>query len=236
MKKLIYLGLFLVVLSGLSACTSYNYYVAGLNKTNMSGYHTFAWMPVGNTNAKGSSMIADAKIKDAATMALSDKGLRLQQHNPDLLVSYSTMVGTGTRTNYYPNYGYYGGFYPGFGFGLGWGGGWGGWGGWGFYRPWYYAYGAPFAYGGVIADTEHYKEGTIIIDLIDTRTKQVVWRGFGVGEVHHNPQKNVDDLPKVVDGVLDQLHINPSPGNFRRRGPGPGPARRPGYYPTSNSI
>ena len=61
-------------------------------------------------------------------------------------------------------------------------------------------------------------------------------RGFGVGEVHNNPQKNIDDLPKVVEGVLDQLHVNPSPGNFRRRGPGPGPARRPGYYPTSNSI
>jgi hypothetical protein len=231
MKKLIYLGLFLLVLSVLSACdTRYNYYVAGLNKTNMSGYRSFAWMPVdNNANTKGSSQVADATIKDAATASLSTKGLRLQQRNPDLLISYSTMIGKGTRTYYYPDYGY-GGFYPGFGYDFGWGG-WGGWGGrWGWgYRPYYYAYGAPFAYGGGGVGQEHYKEGTIIIDLIDTRTKQVVWRGFGVGEVHHNPQKDIQDLPKVVAGVLDQLHVTPAPGGMRR-----GPVRRQLYTPASS--
>jgi len=232
MKKLIYLGLFAVALSGLSACTSYDYYVAGLNKTNMSGYHSFAWMPMNNGNEKGNSMVADASIKDAATQALSQKGLRLQQRNPDLLISYSTKVGTGTRTNYYPDYGY-GGFYPGFGFG--WGGGWGGWGRWG-YRPYYYAYGAPFGYYGGLtyAEQEHYKEGTIIIDLIDTRTKRVVWRGFGVGEVHHNPQKDLEALPKVVDGVLQQLNVTQVANSYRAQ---PAPARRSVYHPAStNSI
>ena len=58
-------------------------------------------------------------------------------------------------------------------------------------------------------EQEHYKEGTLIIDLIDTRTRKIVWRGFGVGEVHNNPQKTIDDLPKVVNGVLDQLQLTP---------------------------
>ncbi len=213
MKKSIFWGMIVLVIAGLSSCTSYNYYVAGLNRTNLSNYRTFAWMPVGNNanNNRDNSMVADAKIKDAATDALVQKGLKLQQNNPDLLISYSTQVGRGTRTYYYPSYGY-GGFgwggYPGFGFGLGYG--WGGWGAWG-YRPYYYAYGDPFLYGGALnMGKEHYKEGTIIIDLIDRRTRQVVWRGFGVGEVHHNPQKDIEDLPKVVDGVLAQLSLAPS--------------------------
>ncbi|RYZ77093.1 MAG: DUF4136 domain-containing protein, partial [Proteobacteria bacterium] len=50
----------------------------------------------------------------------------------------------------------------------------------------------------------------LIIDLIDRRSKQVVWRGFGVGEVHNNPQKDVEDLPKVVAGVFEQLSLAPS--------------------------
>jgi len=58
---------------------------------------------------------------------------------------------------------------------------------------------------------KHYKEGTLIIDLIDTHTRKIVWRGFGVGEVHHDPQKDIDDLPKVVNGILDQLQLTPSP-------------------------
>ena len=210
MKKSIYLVLIALTLTGLSACDTYNYYTAGLNRTNMSGYHSFAWMPAVENPKKQNTRNndeADAKIKDAATTALQAKGLTLQKQNPDLVVVYTTTVGRGSRTEYYTDYpGFYGGW--GWGAGWGWGSRWG-WGGWA--RPGYYAFGGPFSYyGGVTyAEQEHYKEGTIIIDLIDTRTKKVVWRGFGVGEVHHNPQKNIDDIPKVVTGVLNQLDLTP---------------------------
>jgi uncharacterized protein DUF4136 len=130
----------------------------------------------------------------------------LNRSNPDLIVNYTTKVGQGTLTTYYTPY--YGGWGPGFGWGWGWR-----------YRPYYYAYGAPFAYYGGItyADQEHYKEGTLIIDLIDARTRKIVWRGFGVGEVHHDPQKTIDDLPKVVNGILEQLQVTPAAGRQYRR-------------------
>lgn len=200
MKRSIYLGLMFLLVCGLSACDSYNYYIAARNKTNMSGYHTFAWMPVANVNA---NQQADAAIKSSTTTALQGKGLALQQQKPDLLVSYTVTVGRGTRTDYYTP-GWYGGPYWGWGGGFGWGWGWRGW-----YGGPYYAFGGPFPYyGGVTyAEQENYKEGTLIIDLIDRRTRKVVWRGFGVGEVHHNQQKNIDDLPKVVDGILKQLNV-----------------------------
>ena len=69
------------------------------------------------------------------------------------------------------------------------------------------------------AEQDHYKEGTLIIDLVDRRTRKIVWRGFGVGEVHNNPQKNIDDLPKVVDGVLAQLKLSPDEMRVRRGRP-----------------
>lgn len=172
----------------------------------MSGYHTFAWMPPsqsGDTKIAGSN--ADLNIKDAATQALSSKGLKLSQSHPDLIVNYSRIVGKGTYTTYYSPY------YGGWGFGLG----WGRWGGW--YNP-YYAFGGPFSYYGNItyADREHYKEGTLIIDLIDPQTRKIVWRGFGVGEVHHDPQKDVQDLPKVVNGILEQLQVSQMPMKMRQ--------------------
>jgi hypothetical protein len=201
MKTSTYLVLGFLIISGLSACSSYNYYTAGLNKTNMSQYRSFAWIsPEGQSDNKPTaSAVADLKIKDAAVASLTTKGLRLQKNNPDLLVTYTAKVGLGSKTVYYPTY-YGTGFYPGFGLSWGWG-----------YRPYYYGFGYPFAYyGGLTAvDKEHYKEGTIIIDLIDTHTKKVVWRGYGVGEVHHNVQKNIDDIPKVVDGIIGQLQLTP---------------------------
>lgn len=202
MKTLLYLVLVCFVTAGLSSCSSYNYYTAGLNKTNMSRYHSFAWLPPqGDNKLPAAGAVADLKIKDAAVASLSSKGLRLQTGNPDLLVTYTATVGIGSKTVYSPTY-YGSGFYPGWGFGWGWG--------WG-YRPYYYGFGAPFIYygGSTATGKEHYKEGTIIIDLIDTHTHRVVWRGYGVGEVHHNPQKNVEELPKVVDGIISQLQLSP---------------------------
>lgn len=204
MKRSIYLAVMVLILSGLSACTTYNYYTAAINKTNLSNYRTFAWMPQTNNGGKRmTNDLADARIREAATTALVAKGLRLDQRNPDLVVNYTRIVGRGVRTNYYSPYPYYGGFYPGWGLGWGWGWGWR-------FNPYFY-YGAPFGYYGGLtyAEKEHYKEGTLIIDLVDTHTRKIVWRGFGVGEVHHDPQKDVDDLPKVVNGVLDQLQLAP---------------------------
>lgn len=209
MKRSIYLGLMVLFVCGLSACDSYNYYTAAINKTNMSGYHSFAWMPGPKSNA---SQQADAAIKTSTTTALQSKGLALQQQRPDLLISYTVTVGRGTRTNYYDAVpGWYNGPYLGWGFGWGWG--------WrGYYGSPYYAYGGPFPYYGGLTyeEQEHYKEGTLIIDLIDRKTRKVVWRGFGVGEVHHDQQKNIDDLPKVVDGILKQLNVG-AQGNIMYR-------------------
>jgi hypothetical protein len=210
MKRAIYTGLAILLVSALSACSSYNYYTAARNKTDLSSYRTFAWLPPEASNKAGGVVkkeIADERVKEAAISALQTKGLRLQENDPDLLVSYSTVTGRGVKTEFYPAY--YGGF--------GWGG-WGGWGwGWGYgYRPFYGGFyggwgggwgGWGYPYGGGGYARVPYKEGTLIIDIIDRNTRRLVWRGFGVGELH-NPKRTLDELPKVVDGVLKQLQIN----------------------------
>lgn len=199
----------LLLVATLSACSSYNYYTAARNKTDLSAYRTFAWLPPATMTNKAGAVVkkevADEKVKDAAISALENKGLKFQENNPDLLVSYTTVTGRGMKTEFYP---YYYGGYPGFGlgFGWGWGGGWGyrpfyGYGGWG----WGYPYG--YGYGGGGYARVPYKEGTLIIDIMDTKSRKLVWRGFGVGELH-NPQKTVKELPKVVNGIIEQLQLN----------------------------
>ncbi len=220
MKKISYILLITFIAAAWSACTSYNYYKAGANQLNVRQYHTFALAPQGNANTKmppiNSAMprqlnyinnnkyynnpAADNRIKEATIATLTGKGLTYAANGQaDLLVQYSTMVDRGTRNGYsYPYYGgYYGGFYGGFGWGYGWRPFWGGyWGG-----PWGgYGYGYPVQ--------EHFKEGVITVDLIDARTRRVIWRGFGTGELHRNPQKSIDDIPKVIDGMFKQLPVS----------------------------
>lgn len=207
MKKTINTGLVLLLVATLSACSSYNYYTAARNKTDLSAYRTFAWLPPATMTNKAGAVVkkevADERVKDAAISALENKGLKFQENNPDLLVSYTTVTGRGMKTEFYP---YYYGGYPGFGLGFGWG--WGG--GWG-YRPFYgyggWGWGYPYGYGGGGYARVPYKEGTLIIDIMDTKSRKLVWRGFGVGELH-NPQKTVKELPKVVNGIIEQLQLN----------------------------
>jgi hypothetical protein len=206
MKRYIHLMLAVAFVSALSACSSYNYYTAAANKTNLTAYRTFAFAaPEKNPNKQWRPLdeIGSGKLQQAAKQALTTKGLTLQDQSPDLLVRYATVTGRGTKTEFY---GPYGGFYSGWGYGgWGWGRGW--------YRPywgfgWGGGWGWPYYGGYSYAQKVHYKEGTIIIDLIDSKTQRVVWRGYGVGELH-NPKQTMNDIPKVVDGIIKQLDLTP---------------------------
>jgi hypothetical protein len=211
MKKIINLGLVVLLVSALSACSSYNYYTAARNKTDLSSYRTFTWLaPDMQTDKAGALVkkeIGDEAVKNATIAALQAKGLKLVDNNsnPDLIVSYSTLTGRGMKTEFYPSY--YGGLYTGWG--------WGGYGGWG-YRSFYgyggFGYGPGWGWGGYGGGSYArvpYKEGTLIIDMIDRNSRQLVWRGFGVGELH-NPKTTIKELPKVVNGVIGQLQLIPA--------------------------
>ncbi|WP_374949150.1 DUF4136 domain-containing protein [Mucilaginibacter sp.] len=206
MKKYINLMLAVICVSALSACSSYNYYTAAANKTNLSQYRTFAWAAQRqNPNKQWRPLdeIGNGKLQEATKVALIQKGLVLEQQNPDLLVRYATVTGRGTKLQFNSPY-----------YGYGWGG-FGGWGYGGFYRPWGWGgyggwgYGYGGGWGGYgYGQKVSYKEGTIIIDLIDTKTNTIVWRGYGVGELH-NPKQTMNDIPKVVDGIIKQLELAP---------------------------
>ncbi|GGH15903.1 DUF4136 domain-containing protein [Mucilaginibacter phyllosphaerae] len=203
MKKYIHLMLAVACMSALSACSSYNYYTAAQNKTNLSAYRTFALAgPTTSRNKQWRPLdeIGNGKIQKATEQALTSKGLVMAQQNPDLLVHYATVTGRGSKMEFYTPY--YGGFYGGWG----WGGGW--------YRPWgwgfgYGGWGGPWGgYGPTYAQKVHYKEGTIIIDLVDSKTQRIVWRGYGVGELR-NPKQTMNDIPKIVEGIIKQLDLAP---------------------------
>ena len=78
-------------------------------------------------------------------------------------------------------------FYDGFGGGWGWrrfGGG---------------------GFGDATTTTETYKVGTLVIDLFDTRTKQLIWRGSASDTLSNNSNKNIKDLDKGVTKMFNKF-------------------------------
>ena len=199
MKRIVYVLITTLCLGVLSGCSRYTYYSIG--NSNINKYHTFAWLPPlrknpGNASSTAVSYyqndIADQKIKDQATADLESRGLVLNSNRPDLLVRYTVMVNREVKTFNEPVYNYaWDGFYPRYRFYHG--------------RGFYWGYRRAFPiYVGNEIEKVPYKEGTLIIDLIDRRSGKVVWRGYAQGEVN-NPQSAINDLPKIVDGIFNKL-------------------------------
>src|SRR2546422_9812476 len=71
-------------------------------------------------------------------------------------------------------------FYDGFG---GWGWGWGG--------------------GGTATTTvQTYEVGTMVVDLFDTKTKQIVWRGTATSTVPDKPNKKEEKVEKALEKMF----------------------------------
>jgi hypothetical protein len=195
MKKYIYLVVLISVVWIFAACSNYTYYGVGNSTVNISKYRTFAWLPPID-KAKTIDDITDEKITTEATDQLEKRGLVLKSSRPDALVRYTVMIDDKVRTFNDPQYVYTrGGYYPRLGYYRG-------------NRYMYYSYRQPFpVYVGEDVEQVPYKQGTLIIDLIDGKTKKVIWRGYGVGEVS-NPETAYKDIPKVVEGIIKKLPLN----------------------------
>ena len=71
---------------------------------------------------------------------------------------------------------------------------------------WGYGYG-PYGYGGWYGgggvDVTQYREGTLILDVIDTKAKQLVWRGFATAAL--NPDAPMEKRERKLDEVITQV-------------------------------
>ncbi|MAQ75780.1 MAG: hypothetical protein CL613_05550, partial [Aquimarina sp.] len=78
-----------------------------------------------------------------------------------------------------------------------------------YYDPYYYNY--YFGYGDVVGydvNYDRYKDGTLIVDLVDRKTKEVIWSGAATDEIYMNNESKaisqyVDDLFKDFPTVAD---------------------------------
>ncbi len=62
-----------------------------------------------------------------------------------------------------------------------------------------------WGYGPVVTE---FTQGSVIVDLVDPATKELLWRGNGVAHVSNQPEEFRKDLRQTVNAILDKL---PSP-------------------------
>ena len=189
MKKLKLFLFPVLALIFLSSCTSVRVLSDYDQKANFSEYKSYAFYKTGIDKAQISDL-DKKRILRAVETEMTARGF-VKSDSPDILISIFTKEQE--RVDIYNNNFGWGGFggwgWGGFG-GWGWGGlGWGGFGGWG---------------GGNMVSTS--TEGSQYIDLIDTKTKQLVWQGKGEGTLANtkNIQKKEQRIQLFVSQIMEQ--------------------------------
>jgi len=116
------------------------------------------------------------RIKEAINTALAAKGWTLVQSGGDVaIVAIDTTQNQQTLNTFYD------------GFGGGWR--WRGFGG----------------FGDSTTTVENYKVGTLVVDLFDSHTKTLVWRGSASDALSDKSDKNIKTLDKGVEKMFDHF-------------------------------
>lgn len=146
------------------------------HSVNFRAYKTWAWYPQQRPDteggpARGYESFLDKRMRTAVEAEMTRKGLTQVESNPDVFVAYSAKVEDKQRIN--------NGAYSPFGYG-------------------YYGYGG---YGRGMNTVSEYKEGTVIIDFVDAKRKELAWRGMGEAQVE-NQTISEPEVYRIVGSVL----------------------------------
>lgn len=151
---------------------------------DFSAYKTFGW-PGGDRppeDALAQNPLIAKRIEHSIEEALKAKGYSmLEEGMPDIvIITHAGVQEKMQITNY--STGYYGGY--------------GGYHGYGHYGGW--------GYGGTHTDVTYYDEATLLMDFIDTDSKELVWRGVAskiLGNTS-DPERMQANIDKVIEKML----------------------------------
>jgi hypothetical protein len=155
----------LLALVALAGCASAPETHADYDETvDFAQYRSFAFFDKVGTDEADYESLTTQHLKASTRRELEARGYRYSESAPDLLVNFNASVTQQTRVRPAPMFygGYYGYGYPGY---------YGYWGG--YYEPYVY----------------QYEEGTLRIDIVDARRKQLVWEGVTVGRITDKAKK-----------------------------------------------
>jgi len=169
----------LMLLVAMSGCSTLEITSDFDPAANFSSFKTFGWEPNHpqvTGNPRLDNPLLSKRIKHAVEKVLTAKGFSLagSDTKPDFYIAYHVALNEKVSVSSMNNY---------YGYAPGWG--------------WNYAYA-----GGV--DVYQYEQGSLMLDIVDAATNQLVWRGSAQAEVDQYAKDEKKDklLNSAVSGML----------------------------------
>jgi hypothetical protein len=187
MRNLLLLFFLGVILAG---CSSVQVSYDYDQQADFSSIRSYAWRGVDVPgDVLSQNPLAGKRIRQSIDRHLADRGYQLVDDKPDVLVAIHAVTKEKMRvTN------------------------WGG-----YYRdPWYDPWWGPGPYGGRM-DVQYYTEGTLVIDIVDAASNELIWRGLGMSLVrkYKNQEQMQEAIDRCVTEILDRFPPEQAPGTIR---------------------
>ncbi len=164
----------LLLFAVLGSCSSVKVASDYDKNVDFTQFKTFAFYKSGIDKAEISDL-DKKRILHAIEESLQAKGFT-KSENPDLLVNIFTKAREQVNVNQFNS-----------GWGYGWGYGW-----------------SPWGFGANQSSISTYTEGTLFIDLIDAKKKELIWQGEGVGNLTKNADKKDERVREFVAKILEK--------------------------------
>lgn len=167
----------LLSLALLGACSGYHVTYDYDVTTSYGRYKTFDYY-TSKKGTGGTTSLMDKRVRAAVEKELQAKGFIMEtKADPDFLVTYYPIV----HERRYRTTTH-----------IGWG--------WG-YRPIYGRIGTS------TSQVHHYQEGTIVIEIVDFKSNQMIWQGAAAGALTglDNPEDADEVVPRAVRDILSKF-------------------------------
>jgi hypothetical protein len=152
---------------------------------NFAPYKTFA-VKIGTS---WNNQISENRISNEIKQTLVEKGWQLADPGQAdaLVVLHGATEKQRTLNTFYSGMGGYGGY------------GWRGWGGAGM--------------GSATTTESEYLVGTLVVDIFDAKTKNLLFRGIAQDEISDKPEKNI----KKIDKAANKMFKDFPPGSAKKK-------------------
>ncbi len=180
---------------GLASCasiqTSTNYDPNAVQA--LDTYRTYSWLPMKDgSDPRIYNPIIQARVQQAVDGELQARGYQRVEpgQNPDFKVGWHGVIDEKVDVDIINSY-----------YGYAW-------------DPWYDPFYGPVAYGGAgipTATVREYREGTLILDVVDGDSNKLVWRGTAESELseHMSAERSQKLINKAVDEMLERFPPEP---------------------------
>ena len=160
---------------------------------DLSNFSSYAFLPNQDTiqTSNFDNTMVNEVVIDEINQNMRDLNYRLDKNQPDLLVYYHLMLDEETAVTSNPVYTNYSYYRPNY-----------------YVGPYYrnYAYSNYFTIpriAGTNVEQVPYREGTIVVDLINRKTNEIVWRGRANDVVQ--PGNLDQELRNYVEAIFEQF-------------------------------